>query len=142
MIEVCAGGAHATTRLAARAVLAARARSLLDVGTGDGFLADEARAAGVPRVVGIDRLPFAGAVVVDLFEAEPGRFDVVVANLPDDVLFRALPRLASWCERLLIVTGVRLYRVGALARALRRVGLAPGRPAALDGWACLTSAWL
>jgi ribosomal protein L11 methylase PrmA len=140
LFESCAGGGHATSLLAARAVLACRPESLLDVGTGDGHLMRVARSAGVTRVVGIDREPGSAGTIVDLFEASLDRFDVVVANLPDEVLFRALPRLAGWAQRALVVTGVRLYRAGALARALRRQAMEPGAFAALDGWCCVTSA--
>ena len=128
---------HATTRLAA-AVLATRARGrVLDVGTGDGVLARAALAAGARTVVGIDRVPVptvAGAemrqVAVEDFH---GVFDLVVANLPEDVLLRVMPRLLGMAPEA-ILTGVRLPRVAVLAARIRAAGGRVGEMRALDGW--------
>jgi len=129
---------HATTLLAA-AALATRARGrVLDVGTGDGVLARAALAAGARAVVGIDRAPVptvAGAemrrVAIEDFD---GAFDLVVANLPDDVLLRAVPRLLAMAPEA-ILTGVRLPRVAALRAAIGAAGGRIGEMRALDGWA-------
>jgi ribosomal protein L11 methyltransferase len=128
---------HATTRLAA-AALATRARGrVLDVGTGDGVLARAALAAGAVAVVGIDRAPVptvAGAEMRQVaIEDFHGAFDLVVANLPEDVLLRMVPRLLGMAPEA-ILTGVRLPRVSALRARIRAAGGRTGELGALDGW--------
>ena len=128
---------HATTRLAA-AALATRARGrVLDVGTGDGVLARAALAAGARAVVGIDRAPVPTVAGADLrqvaVEDFHGVFDVVVANLPEDVLLREVGRLLAMAPEA-ILTGVRLPRVAALAARIRAAGGRVAELRALDGW--------
>jgi ribosomal protein L11 methyltransferase PrmA len=129
---------HATTRLAA-AALATRARGrVLDVGTGDGVLARAALAAGARTVVGIDRAPVPKVAGVEMrqvaVEEFHGVFDLVVANLPEDVLLREVPRLLAMAPQA-ILTGVRLPRVAALGARIRAAGAHIGEMRALEGWA-------
>jgi ribosomal protein L11 methyltransferase len=137
--ESFTGGVHPTTRLAAAALrrVVRGGERVLDVGAGDGSLAEIARQAGASEVVAIDRHPAApGVLPIEAERFVPGaRFDVVVANLPDDVLARLVPLLAAAAARTLIVTGARLWRGRALARAMSTLEL--DLPVALDGWCCL-----
>ncbi len=128
---------HATTLLAAAAV-ATRARGrVLDVGTGDGVLARAALAAGASQVVGIDRAPVPAVAGVEMrqvaIEDFTGSFELVVANLPEDVLLAVVPHLLAMAPEV-VLTGVRLPRVGALAARIRRAGGRIEKMHALDGW--------
>ena len=141
--EPCDGGAHATTRLAAAALLAVMRRGdrVLDAGFGDGFLARLARDAGA-RVTALDIDPAAVGMSLPGVEGIRGdaaqidrTFDVVVANLPDAELRRCLPSLVAAAGRVLVVTGGRLVQASAIRRAL--AGLV-ATASSLDGWYCLS----
>jgi ribosomal protein L11 methylase PrmA len=135
--ETFSGGAHATTRLAAAALarVARPGTSVLDVGAGDGVLARVALAAGAWPVIAIDRRPAPGVRSISAERFLPGaRFDVVVANLPDETLLALLAPLRAAAVRTLVVTGIRLWRGRTVLRALAGLELDP--PAALDGWCC------
>jgi ribosomal protein L11 methylase PrmA len=159
VVERFGDGRHATTRMAAmalREILRGRAGArVLDVGTGEGFLAAAALAAGAGEVVGIDHEPALVArarravprgrfVCADarvwLAEEAGGAFDVVVANLPDPPLVPLVPQLASAARfGALIVTGALLWQADALRLALASAGMHPSVPRAAEGWCLFTA---
>jgi ribosomal protein L11 methyltransferase len=159
MVERFGDGGHATTRMAAMALREVlrgrRGARVLDVGTGEGFLAAAALAAGAGEVVGIDHepilvararraVPRARFVCADarvwLAEEAGGAFDVVVANLPDPPLVPLVPRLASAARfGALIVTGALLWQADALRASLVAAGMRPDAPRAAEGWCLFTA---
>jgi ribosomal protein L11 methyltransferase len=156
--RVFGDGGHPTTALARdalRQVLARRrCERVLDAGCGSGVLAAAAIEAGAAQVVAVDRDPEAvhlarrrvpGAEVIpgDLGALLPalGRFDLILANLPDDQLARLLPALAAALSPggELVATGARLWRGRSLAGAASRLGLRVTPPSARDGWLLLSA---
>ncbi len=134
--ESFAGGEHATTKLAAAALARVvwPGATLLDVGAGDGVLARHARALGA-EAVAVDRVAAPGVLRAEARDFLPGAsFEIVVANLPDETLLALAPLLVDATRRVLIVTGARLWRGRAVARALAELTLEP--PSASDGWCC------
>lgn len=119
-------GAHATTRLAARAVelfcLTHPGARVLDIGTGTGVLAMLAARSGASRVVGTEVDPVALEAArenarlnalagqIELVESKSpivGPFDLVVANLPPRVLAEIAGEIAALAlgARSLLLTG-------------------------------------
>jgi ribosomal protein L11 methyltransferase len=133
-------GRHETTRLCLEAIERHwRGDSLLDVGTGTGILAIAA-ALLVPgsKIVAIDVDPQAIEVarenasinnvsdLIELLEAQPrqftGRgFDIVVANLTDEVIVDLMPDLAACIATngLMILSGILSELAEDIQRSLR-----------------------
>jgi ribosomal protein L11 methyltransferase len=122
-------GAHPTTRNCVAVITglyeegAPRPRRVLDVGCGSGLLSIACARLGAEEVLGVDIDATAVALAAENAERNgaaqrcrfeltppgevPGRFDLVVANLPNSEIIRALA--PALCERsrsgLLFVTG-------------------------------------
>lgn len=152
-------GSHPSTRLCARGVdLACRQRlpgAVLDVGTGTGVLARLARAHGVPFVVATDIEPEAlraaqahaaldertGELLITSAapDAWGPRFDLVVANILEEVLIALAPSLAAALAPggALLLSGFMPAQTPALRAAFGALGLEVGLQARLEGWALL-----
>lgn len=153
-------GSHATTHgclvLLERALGAAPARRVLDVGTGSGILAIAAARLGAAEVVGLDLDPeavtaaranaarngVADRVRVELAAAEEWHgapADLVLANLLGEALVRLSPvldHLAAPRGRL-VAGGLLSAEVPAVRAALGRAGFALRGRVDREGWASL-----
>ncbi len=152
-------GTHPTTRLCARAVdyrcRCRRPRAVLDVGTGTGVLARIARAHEVPFVAAtdIDAVALEAARANAALDSRSGelvvcdappdawgpRFDLVVANILDDVLRELAPGLvaALASDGILLLCGFTPVQAPRLRVAFERHGLAADLESELAGWALL-----
>jgi ribosomal protein L11 methyltransferase len=101
----CGTGRHPCTRLCLEAMerIVQPGDSVLDVGTGSGILAMAAKLLGAARVAACDIDPEAARVVpsftgsVDAVRS--GAFDVVVANINEDVIGRMRPDFERVAQR-------------------------------------------
>jgi len=151
-------GAHASTRLAARAVeqfcLNLPGASVLDVGTGTGVLAMVAALSGARTVVGVDVDAVAlGAarenarlndlaeriVFLDAAEELATGFDLVVANLPTRTLLDEARRLRtrSRGSRELLLTGFLSDQAPLIAEAFVALGMVELGRVDEEGWCLL-----
>jgi len=113
--------------------------ALLDIGTGTGILALEAKKLGAARVIAIDHDPIAIATAkanarrnkidnVDFRVADlrrwkfPRKVDIIAANLFSELLIEILPKLKR--AHCLILSGILREQVAQLDRALKRNGIA------------------
>lgn len=152
-------GAHATTRLAARAVerLCRRRPGLrvLDVGTGNGVLAFVAAKSGASEVVGIEPEPGARALARTnaranelacpvSFRARWPRgepvFELVVANLEPRILLAEASRIAHAARRAeqLVVTGFLTTQGPLVTERFEGEGFSLLGRAREKGWLLLT----
>jgi ribosomal protein L11 methyltransferase len=153
-------GDHATTALCLRGLDAGLREfpgaSVLDVGTGTGVLAIAARRLGASRTVATDIDPVAVRIARETarsnrvdgidFGTRPvgavaGRFDLVVANILASTLIELAPRLARRTRRRLMVSGILVDQVDAVARAFEREGLVRAGVAREREWARLDLCW-
>jgi ribosomal protein L11 methyltransferase len=151
-------GHHASTRgclvLLERALAAAPAGRVLDVGTGSGILAIAAAKLGAAEVWGVDVDADACAIardnaranrvsdavrIADDLAAAPGCFDVVVANLLAGLLVEHAAAIAARLRPhgLAIGAGVLVDEAAAVRRAWRAAGLADDGDYAEEGWVAL-----
>lgn len=153
-------GQHASTRgcllWLEEAVRDRAAARVLDVGTGSGILAIAAAKLGAAAVTAIDTDPDACAAacaniaanrVADVVHlgrtlaAEPGPFDVVLANLLAGTLVELAAPLAQRLDAggWLIGAGIQSEEVDAVAAAWRAAGLSELRHRHDEGWAALVA---
>lgn len=140
-------GEHATTAMSLRMLeRITRKRgtgwSMLDAGTGSGILALAGRCFGAAKVIAIDNDPLAISTahanarrnkirkvqftVGDVTRPQPGKFDIISANLYSELLAIALP---LWRKNLeaggrIILSGVMRTQERDLVRAMRKSGYA------------------
>ncbi len=157
-------GSHATTRLAARAVVdhcrANPGARVLDFGSGNGVLALLAVRAGAGAALGVDIDPLsvdaarknaelnqlsAQATFVLAGHEPELAFDWVVANLEEPALLETAAELAAQARRTntavgvpaLVITGFLAERAGAVAAMFAERGLAQLRTSTEDEWALI-----
>ena len=151
-------GHHASTRgclvLLERALGAASAARVLDLGTGSGILAIAAAKLGAGEVWAVDVDTDACAIaranasansvhdavhIAHDLAAVPGRFDVVVANLLAGLLVEHAGAIASRLRPhgLAIGAGIQLQEASAVRQAWRAAGLGDDGDCAEDGWVAL-----
>jgi ribosomal protein L11 methyltransferase len=138
-------GTHPTTSLCLAALsdlLAARpGASVLDVGTGSGLLAISAKKLGGGRVAGNDNDPVAvrvarenaalNGVALELDErpvaAQPGPFDLVLANILANTLVELAPAIAAQLAPggVVLLSGILTPQEEEVRAAYLQAGLAP-----------------
>jgi len=129
--------------------------SVLDVGTGSGLLAIAARKLGAGQVVGTDNDPVAVRVarenadlngvrlrlVVGPVEAQPGPFDLVVANILANTLAELAPAIAAQLAPggVVLLSGILTPQEEEVRAAYRAAGLTPlpGRERRQGEWSLL-----
>jgi ribosomal protein L11 methyltransferase len=136
-------GEHFTTRFCLEAIeqltTEASITTVWDVGCGSGILGVAAALLGVPQVLGTDNDPVCleqaaenarlnGVTAetewrqADILDPEPGRFDLVCANLFATLLLRSAPALWEATGRYLVMSGIREIEVDAVAETFVALG--------------------
>lgn len=155
-------GEHATTAMSLRMLERITRRlgpgwSMLDAGTGSGILALAGRCFGAAKVDAIDNDPLAVSTakanarrnnirnvrftVADVTRPQPGKFDIISANLYSELLAITLP-LWRWNLKpggRLIVSGVMRTQERDLLRALRKSGYSAEEIRRRGKWIALLS---
>ncbi len=150
-------GHHATTRMMVEAMLAMDldGRAVCDMGCGTGVLAILADKLGAAEVHAVDNDPQAVAnardnmaangcrpwpvAQGDVCDLEPGRWDLVLANIERNTLLRGMPRLAAALKPrgTVLLSGFLAPDTDALRAAAREAGLRDGDAAQEAGWTLL-----
>lgn len=150
-------GHHATTRMMVEAMLAMdlTGRAVCDMGCGTGVLAILADKRGATDILAVDNDPQAVANARDnrtangcrpwpveqgdLTGLEPGRWDLVLANIERNTLLRGMSALAAALRPggTVLLSGFLASDTDALRAAAREAGLRDGDAAHDGGWTLL-----